>query len=134
MAAVRPSGLPGLDLLPSGLVQGSAELPVPGRVGMVLEALACHYDVLLVDSPPILSRADALTLGQVAGVVLVVVRATRSTEAELADALKRLQQAGIEPLGLLFNDARERPRVNAPIRRRSRRLALPGLRASGTAQ
>jgi tyrosine-protein kinase Etk/Wzc len=128
-AAVQPTGLPGLDLLAAGgQGRSAAELPAPSRVKTVLEGLASHYDVLLVDAPPVLDRADALTLGQVAGVVLLVVRAARSTESELADALKRLQQAGIEPLGLLFNDARERVRVAAPTERKVRRLALPGLR------
>lgn len=71
----------------------------------LLEALGARYDVLLLTAPPVLEAADALVVGAHAGAVFLVTRAGVTTEVQLNAAVKRLNQAGIAPHGVVFNDA-----------------------------
>jgi tyrosine-protein kinase Etk/Wzc len=56
----------------------------------------------------VLALADPLVIGAHAGAVFLVVRAGRSTSREIAEAVKRLNQAGIAPAGIVFNDVKPR--------------------------
>ncbi|MYM91878.1 hypothetical protein GTP91_32465, partial [Rugamonas sp. FT82W] len=48
---------------------------------------------------------DALAVAALAGAVFLVTRAGVTTEAELCDAIRRLNLAGVAPHGVLYNDA-----------------------------
>ena len=78
------------------------------EIGCLLESLRVHYDLVLVDSPPVLALADPLVIGAHAGAVFLVVRAGVSTMREIAAAVKRFNQAGIAPAGIVFNDVKPR--------------------------
>jgi tyrosine-protein kinase Etk/Wzc len=106
---IRHDVLENLDLIPTGAMP--ANQPDFFRhidVGALLEAVRQHYDLVLVDSPPILALADALVLGSHAGAVFLVLRAGVSTEREITESIKRLNQAGVAPYGILFNDVKPR--------------------------
>lgn len=98
-----------LDLLTTGSPSGARADPMlPVDIGALLESLRTHYDLVLVDSPPVLALADPLVIGSHAGAVFLVVRAGMSTAREIADAVKRLNGAGIAPAGIVFNDVKPR--------------------------
>lgn len=59
-------------------------LALPRTEGM-LERLAAQADLVIIDSPPVLAVADALTIGRVAGAAVLVVDTRRTT----ADAVQR---------------------------------------------
>ena len=106
---IRRAVLPNLDFLPSGsMPPGRPDFFVHSDVGALLESVSGHYDLVLVDSPPILALADSLVLGSHAGAVFLVVRAGVSTEREITESIKRLNQAGVTPFGILFNDVEPR--------------------------
>ncbi|MDB5962237.1 MAG: Tyrosine protein kinase [Massilia sp.] len=101
--------MPNLDLMTTGSLAGERpELMLQVDVGALLEALRSHYDLVLVDSPPVLALADPLVIGSHAGAVFLVVRAGVSTAREIAEAVKRLNRAGIAPAGIVFNDVKPR--------------------------
>ncbi len=107
-ALVR-SVVPNLDLMTTGSLAGRQSEPLlQVDIGAMLELLRGHYDLVLIDSPPVLALSDALVIGSHAGAVFLVVRAGVSTAREIAEAVKRLNQAGIAPAGIVFNDVKPR--------------------------
>ena len=76
MAAVhiRPSGIKGLDVLPSGSrPTDPAELLGGPRFSQLLAWAETVYDLVLIDSPPTLATTDTAIIGRlVDGVILVV--------------------------------------------------------------
>ena len=101
--------VPNLDLITTGsLATQGRELLLKVDIGGLLEALRGHYDIVLIDSPPVLALADPLVIGNHAGAVFLVVRAGVSTAREIAESVKRLQQAGIVTAGVIFNDVKPR--------------------------
>ena len=72
-----------------------------------------RYDRIVINAAPLLPSGDALAVGRMADVALLVVRAERSLLQETRTAQRRLQQAGIPLEGLLFNGVK-RKRLSAP--------------------
>src|SRR5262249_2293991 len=94
-----------LDFIPTGaLPPNRAEFLIHLNFGAMLEAVRGDYDMVLIDPPPVLAVADALIIGGHAGAVFILARAGMTTEGELNESIKRLNQAGISPQGVLFND------------------------------
>ncbi len=88
-----------------------AELLGSERCRRLLEELASKFDVVIMDTPPILAVTDAGVLGRWTGVNLLVTRATRDTSREVVASLRVLSQAGVKVNGLVFNDVPFRPGV-----------------------
>jgi tyrosine-protein kinase Etk/Wzc len=71
---VRPSGIESLDILTCGAIPPNpSELLNTQRMRDLIAALSAKYDLVLFDSPPVLTVTDTCVLGsRVEGVVLVV--------------------------------------------------------------
>ncbi len=93
----------GLDLLPAGRPPGNiSRLLHSPRVIEMLDRLQKEYDVILIDTPPLLSMPDARVLGLVTESTILVVRAGK-TPRDLALAAKhRLMEDGIPLLGSIL--------------------------------
>jgi tyrosine-protein kinase Etk/Wzc len=97
--------LENLDFIPTGaLPPNRSEFLLHLNFGTLLEAVSAHYDLVLIDPPPILAVADSLIIGAHAGAVFILARAGVTTEGEINESIKRLNHAGIAPQGVLFND------------------------------
>ncbi len=97
--------LANLDFIPSGtLGRNRTEILLHRRLAASLESVRGAYDVVLIDAAPILTTADALTIGAIAGAVFILARAGHTTEQHIHDAVRRMGQAGLSPHGVLFND------------------------------
>ena len=104
--ATHKTSIEGLDLIPTGeLPPNPAELLLHERFLNCMNALSPHYDHIIIDSPPILAVTDASIIGQLAGATLMVVKAGAHPMREIEQSAKRLQQAGVNLRGVLFNDA-----------------------------
>lgn len=73
----------------------------------LLDALRERYDVVLLDSPPVLPVADPLVLARAVDGVVLVTRAGRTTRGELVRAVELLRRAEARPLGLVLNEVDE---------------------------
>lgn len=103
-----------LDVLPSGAVPPNpSEMLTSDAMRQLLATVTDHYDFVLVDSPPVLSVADANLLSPLMDGVIVVVDATKTRRPQLTETLRMLENAGARVLGLVLNKAR------APRRRQS---------------
>ncbi|MDB5908915.1 MAG: Tyrosine protein kinase, partial [Massilia sp.] len=93
---IRRDVIANLDFIPTGSLSGTRpNLFMDIDVGALLESVRAQYDLVLVDSPPILALADSLVIGSYAGAVFLVVRAGVSTERQITESIKRLNQAGV---------------------------------------
>ena len=103
--AMHQTTIRGLTLIPSGKIPPNpSELLLHKRFTNCMSVLTPRYDHIIIDSPPILAVTDATIIGQMAGGTLMVLRAGEHPMREIEQAVKRLQQAGVNVRGLLFND------------------------------
>jgi protein-tyrosine kinase len=103
---VLRTDLAGLSILPAGRqVANVTELLASGRARDVLDRLveARPDRIILFDSPPALMASPATVLAAFAGQLVMVVRADRTSEADLREALELL--SGCERVSLLLNGA-----------------------------
>jgi capsular exopolysaccharide synthesis family protein len=105
-AAMQPVGVNGLMLLPSGkLPPNPSELLGSDAMVQLLERLRDRFDVVVVNTPPLLPVTDAAVLSAHADGVLVVVRAGRTTRQQLTLAMRTLNAVGARVLGTVLNMA-----------------------------
>jgi succinoglycan biosynthesis transport protein ExoP len=99
-----------LDLLPSGgASQTDAEsLLIAGRLGGFLGRLRADYDVVLIDSPPLDSYADAARIGAHADAVVFVARAGHTPRRSVEAAARQLRHVGAMVVGAVLNDVSRR--------------------------
>jgi capsular exopolysaccharide synthesis family protein len=121
--AIQGTGTARLEILPrGGPVQSPAELLAQPRLEELLAAAAARYDLVLVDTPPVLSVDDALLVARSASVNLLVLRPRRRARSDIAEALERFSRSGLVVHGGILNGARPgKARAQAV----SRRLASP---------
>jgi polysaccharide biosynthesis transport protein len=101
---VQPLGGTNLDLLPAGQIPPNpSELLGSMAMADLLERLSASYDIVLLDSPPLLPVTDAVVLSNLAGGALVVVGADRIHRPQLHEALESLETAGAHLFGLVMN-------------------------------
>ncbi|CAG2141879.1 Tyrosine-protein kinase etk [Cupriavidus numazuensis] len=95
---------PGLDFIPTGTEPPHAAdvLLSPGMDSLLAE-LRSRYDLILIDTPPVLAASDAGILAGKAGAVFMVARAETTTIGELVASQRALEQAGAQVKGVLFN-------------------------------
>jgi capsular exopolysaccharide synthesis family protein len=99
------TSVPGLFLLPSGTKTDEvAALLHSVRLTELIARYREEFDLILIDTPPVLPFADARLFGRVADAVVLVVRSGRTTR-ELAQATRaRFVEDGLPVLGTILND------------------------------
>jgi capsular exopolysaccharide synthesis family protein len=101
---VQPFGTSSLDLLPSGQVPPNpSELLGSAAMASLLERLSASYDMVLLDSPPLLPVTDAVVLSKMAGGAVVIVGADRIHRPQLQQSLDSLETAGAHLFGIVMN-------------------------------
>jgi succinoglycan biosynthesis transport protein ExoP len=101
---VRRTSFPNIDLLPSGPVPPNpAELLSSPRLHDTLAALEGDYDLILLDSAPVLPVADATILASRVQSTVLVVSASSTRRAAAVHAREGLQKVGAEVIGSVLN-------------------------------
>ena len=96
--------VPDLDFLATGqLPPNPSELLVSESFKNTLEKLSELYDLIVIDTPPVLVAADTMTVAAHTGTVLLVARADQSTMGELKESTRRLSLGGRAATGVLLN-------------------------------
>ncbi|MCA9051175.1 MAG: polysaccharide biosynthesis tyrosine autokinase, partial [Planctomycetaceae bacterium] len=100
--AVRPSSTEGLSLLPAGKVnQATLKLLASDHPAKVFAVFRSRYDIIIVDSAPILPVTDSLLIGQHVDAALFSIRRDVSRMGKVAAACQRLNMLGIPLLGAI---------------------------------
>lgn len=93
-----------LDVLPSGRIPPNpSELLGSKAMERLLAELTAAYDVVLLDTPPLLPVTDAAVLGNLTGGALLVVGADRVHRPQLREAMANLTTAGAHLHGMVLN-------------------------------
>lgn len=102
--ATRVHVLPNLDFITTGIFPPNpAELVVSHAFSQVLDLLSARYDIVVIDTAPVLVAADTLSIAGQAGTLLLVARAGQTQIGELHETARRLAHAGRSATGVVFN-------------------------------
>ncbi|WP_063533514.1 polysaccharide biosynthesis tyrosine autokinase [Burkholderia sp. MSMB1589WGS] len=94
----------GLDFISTGTMpKNPAELLLNARVPELIDAFSKRYDVVVIDSPPVLAVADTGILAATAGTAFLVALAGSTKLGEISESAKRLAQNGVRLSGVVFN-------------------------------
>ncbi|HBR1028444.1 TPA: polysaccharide biosynthesis tyrosine autokinase [Klebsiella quasipneumoniae subsp. similipneumoniae] len=94
----------GFDYIGRGAVPPNpAELLMHPRFEALLKKVSNEYDLVIIDTPPILAVTDAAIIGRYAGTTLLVARFEINTPKELMVSVKRFEQSGITIKGCILN-------------------------------
>ena len=104
-ALARKTHIPGLFTLPSGPISIEApRLLYSPRMAELLDRLRREFDAVLIDTPPVLSVADARILSRLVDAVLLVFRAGQTAKEAANMALGVFEADGVTVLGTVLND------------------------------
>ncbi|EGR0072339.1 polysaccharide biosynthesis tyrosine autokinase [Vibrio vulnificus] len=102
--AVQHTEVENLDILTRGQVPPNpSELLMHPRFKQLVEWASEHYDLVIIDTPPVLAVTDPSIVGAMAGTTLMVARFGQNTVKEIEVARNRFEQAGIEVKGVILN-------------------------------
>lgn len=91
-------------ILPSGILPPNpAELLYSPRMKQMLDEMSSQYDLIIIDTPPMLGFAEALTLAQLVDGVVVVARINNTRRNALQKAIEMFQGPNIKLFGLVVN-------------------------------
>ncbi|WP_314420662.1 tyrosine-protein kinase Wzc [Pseudescherichia vulneris] len=101
---VKPTAITHFDLVPRGQVPPNpSELLMSERFAQLIAWASSQYDLVLIDTPPILAVTDAAVVGRHAGTTLMVARYAVNTLKEVETSLSRFAQNGIQVKGVILN-------------------------------
>jgi tyrosine-protein kinase Etk/Wzc len=94
-----------LYVLPTGSIpRNPAELLSSQSFEHVLKEASRQFDLVIVDTPPILAVTDSLLVARFASINLLVLRAGHHPIRDIARTVRRLAQTGIAVQGAVLND------------------------------
>ncbi|MBA0217475.1 tyrosine-protein kinase Wzc [Pectobacterium brasiliense] len=102
--SVRKTAVENMDFIPRGQVPPNpSELLMHSRFAEFLKWAGEHYDLVLLDTPPILAVTDAAIISRHAGTSLLVARFEMNTVKEIEVSIRRFEQNGAEIKGVILN-------------------------------
>jgi len=109
-AAIHPvDGLDNMHYMTRGdIPPNPAELLMHPRFLQMLETVAKEYDLVIVDTPPILAVTDAALVATHAGSSLLVTRFGLNQPKEILLTMQRFEQNGVQVKGAIFNAVEKR--------------------------
>lgn len=108
-AAVHKGVVENVDFLSTGVLPPQpSELLEHRNFAALLQEVTRHYDLVVVDTAPVLAVTDGMVIAPHVGTIFTVVRGDISTMGEIEETVKRLKQAGHSVAGVVFNDLRHR--------------------------
>ncbi|HEA2417236.1 TPA: polysaccharide biosynthesis tyrosine autokinase [Escherichia coli] len=101
---IKTIDVAGFDFIPRGIVSPNpAELLMHKRFGELLKWANENYDLVILDTPPILAVTDAAIIGNYSGTTLLVARFELNSPKEIEVSIKRFEQSGVHIKGCILN-------------------------------
>ena len=98
-----------IDLLPAGSpLHNTSHILTHPQLEYLMDRWSSDYDVVLIDSPPILALSDTFSLAALSSGILMVVEAGQTQLSALERTLSAAQVAGAQVLGLVLNKVSRR--------------------------
>jgi capsular exopolysaccharide synthesis family protein len=103
--AIRQTSVARLSVLPCGaLPMNAANLLSSTRMRILLQELKEQFDIIVLDTPPVLATADAGIVASLTDGVLLVVRAGTTDRNAAQRAYQQLANVGARVVGTVLND------------------------------
>lgn len=102
-ARVHSPHTPNLHLLPAGPTSHQACDLINRISNIIMEEAADEYDLVIIDSPPLLGFAEPLEMACFADGIVVITRAGQTNRKVLGDALHKLTEVRANILGIVLN-------------------------------
>lgn len=94
----------GFDYISRGMVPPNpAELLMHKRFGELISWANKNYDIIILDTPPILAVTDAAIIGNYVGTTLLIARFELNTAKEIDVSVRRFEQSGVSIKGCILN-------------------------------
>ena len=105
---IVPTQFADLWLMPSGpLPPNPADLLSTGRFQEILGEVTSHFDIVIIDAPPVIGLADSLLLASVTGHVMFVVESGKTRTKAAVEALRMLGGTGTHIIGATLTKSAE---------------------------
>ncbi len=102
-----PKDFPHLDVLTAGPASRRAADQAGSTIEKLLAEAGPDYDLIIVDSPPLLGFAEPLQLATLVDGVVVITLAGQTSRNALASVLSNLRRLGTRVIGVAFNEVRQ---------------------------
>jgi capsular exopolysaccharide synthesis family protein len=103
--AMRATAVDRVFLLPAGSPSSdTGEIINEPDLRALLDNLSSTFEVIILDTPPVLEAADATAIGRMADACILVVRAGETERTLVRQAQQQLALAGAHVLGAVLND------------------------------
>ena len=103
-ASVHKTAIPGLWVLAAGHIPPNpAELLGSQRFRDFVKSLRQHFDLILIDSPPVMAVTDAVIAAHPANGVVFVVGSEMTSRQAAREAVQQLEQGRVHFVGAILN-------------------------------
>ncbi|MBM0197460.1 polysaccharide biosynthesis tyrosine autokinase [Klebsiella pneumoniae] len=102
--AIQPLSMAGFDFIARGAVPPNpAELLMHKNFDALLSWASQNYEIVVLDTPPILAVTDAAIIGNYVGTTLLVASFEQNTAKEIEVSVRRFEQSGVIVKGCILN-------------------------------
>ncbi len=103
--AIKATSVPNLHFLPSGrLPRTSLGVLDPKRIRELIASLKTKYDVVLIDTPPLVGISDSSIISKEADGAVIVVQYRKYPREMLAKARQTVESLGVKVVGAVLNN------------------------------
>lgn len=107
--AIKKTSIGNLDFISRGTIPPNpSELLMGVKFNELVEWAEKNYDIVMIDTPPILAVTDAAIIGRLSGTSLMIARFAVNTVKEIEVSIQRFNQNGIDIKGVILNAAERR--------------------------
>ena len=94
----------GLDYLPAGTIYSNNGMLLESKgITELIDKMELTYNVIIINTPPILESSDALSIGQLTDSLITVVKLNYRTRSDQSKELELLNVTGLKLLGAIIN-------------------------------
>ncbi len=106
---VTPTLVENLDFLPSGAIPPNpAELLGSSKMKELIEEAYNHYDLVIIDTPPVLAVTDAQVLANIVDGIIMIVRSGQTEQEAAVKAKSLLENSKGKLLGVVLNAKKQK--------------------------
>lgn len=106
---IQSTEIENLDFISRGQIPPNpSELLMNANFKKLMEWAASQYDLVIIDTPPILAVSDACIAAKYAGTTMLVARFQKNTLKEMEVSVKRFAQNSLVINGVIFNGVEKR--------------------------
>lgn len=106
---VQKTDIENLDFISRGQIPPNpSELLMNLKFKTLMDWASENYDLVIVDTPPVLAVSDACISAKYAGTIMLVARFQQNTLKEITESVKRFEQNNLTVNGVIFNGVEKR--------------------------